>query len=865
MVYDNSNNGNVSCGQQIQQVDGNELDQNNIEEIGTESTVAGGDQDQLVYVGQPGDAPQYQQQQILPQQLLSDQQQMIPEQQQQIHHQQELLQSNNQGDLLQNGAQFISGSEQTMIDTMKSVPHYDNGVAYMTQEALQDTSAMDVATLNGSFNTMEAGMAYTTTTTSLNGTRQTAVIGAPHQPDNGNLGIHTTSLHNGVVLSYASNEVAQEPHIVEQSQSHEQQYSTSNGIMNSNNSVNGHLNISQNSSFSNYDGSSKMSSSTQYVDPRGGSSNSSYVQTITSRNQRKQPLQSAKRHMTSSHTIVDDVVRIKIDTGHISTLLQENIPDNVIRIATTTGQLKTRNPKFFRCTTCNMHFASETALLQHIRQGCSGSRKRTSYECTYCSSKFASKARTVEHLKICSMRWQAKTCAKSKSIVQGNSTGRVVSRKPTTQTVEVEINSDDEEETALRQEKHIVYDDDDDIDVDLAADNEDYETNLSKVSQKHLGPILTGGKYKCRDCERTFNKDAQYKRHIGVCTNAPLNSSRIDDVEKKPSIIDKKPRGRPRKMVMDLSRNIEPTVRSKPVAIVKDRNDAKYGTQKSNNKDELSDMDWDFLASPKKNKSSDVSSSKKANNIMDMLKENMGEGIIDVGSKELSESFLQCLDGNESKTTSPAKPGISVCGLCVRHMASADELSAHITSVHAKDVVNMHSILTNNTDLKTHKCPMCQLHFVSLQGVKEHIVASHLDGLQDTLKSLRINSLELPCPWCNNKSMSKELFQQHLASQHTHEFPETALKPSLKPEELAAKSLKAGNTTAVVAVAEAFKDRICLSCGAAFTRFNKLEQHMTTCSKDTTVGLHSCNFPDCSVPAFDTLDLLVGHVEEVEY
>ena len=815
------------CLQQIQQVDGNELDQNNIEEIGTDS------QEQLVYVGQPGDSDY--------------QQQTVTGDQQQLHYQHQ--------ELLQNG-QYLTGTDQVLEQQQLQ---YGNSVYASEEQVLQqhiNTSGMEVVAgdtyttsmESGAYGTMESNYS-TNTTSSLSGSRQASVAGAQHLI---NGGLHTTSLNNGVVLSYAATDVAQG--------GQEANFSSTNGILPINSSsINGHVGLDQKALYN----GSKLSSSTQYTDPSGDNSN--YVQTIPSRTTHNRG--TALKHLgnrktvSATHTVVDDIVRIQIDTGYNDVQKEDNLPPDVIRISTTTGQLKTRAPKFFRCTSCNMHFASENALVQHIKHGCNGSRKRTSYECTYCSSKFASKARTMEHLKVCSMRWQAK--CKSKGSMQGNMTGRVVSRKPTTQTVEVEINSDEEEETAYRQEKSIVYDDDDDVDVDLAADNEDYESNLLKVTQKHLGPMLTGGKFQCRDCDRTFNKDAQYKRHVGACTNAPLNSSRIDDTDvsdKKP-LVEKKPRGRPRKFPLEPSKIAE-SIKSKPVPLDKVRSAPKPVAEC---KEDLSDLDWDFLSTPKKERTSDSHSSKKANHIMAMLKENMGEGNLDDGSKELSESFLQCLDENagvESKGSSPTKPQVTVCGLCVRHMDTPEQLCAHVSSVHAKDVVNMHAILSNNTDLETYKCPLCQLHYVSVEGVKEHIVAIHLDSLQDTLKSLRINSQELPCPWCSQKSMSKELFQQHLASQHSHEFPETALQPSIKPEELDAKSLRAGSAAAA-AEAELLSGHICLSCGTTFTKWNKLEQHMATCSKDTSVGKHPCNYPECVVKSFDSLADLVSHIEEV--
>ena len=481
----------------------------------------------------------------------------------------------------------------------------------------------------------------------------------------------------------------------------------------------------------------------------------------------------------ASHSIVDGRVVVKIDTGINDVIAEDNLPPDVIRIAVTTG---VERRKSFKCPNCKSNFATETALNVH-KKDCSRSKLST-WQCQYCLMNLISKVRLTEHMKSCPQR--TKSGGKSKSY----------SRKPsTTQTVEVQIDSDNDE-----QEKNIVYDDDDDIDVDLAGEVDDIESHLGKVSQKHLGPVLTGGKFKCRDCERTFTKDAQYKRHIGACTNAPLNAVRIDDHDKvavDPPL--KTGRGKARKQ--PLGKRVtgkEKSIIRKDLAL---NHRTSFSTAKSssklprtssniNNKSNLVIENWDEMYdTPKKSGLGNSSGSNRI--IMDMLDENIGQG---GNGKDLSDSFLNCLDDSPSqgfsKNNSPVKGPVTLCGLCVRHMDTESQLVAHITTVHAKDVVNMHAILRNNTDLKTHKCCYCEQHFVSQEALFDHTAAIHFENIQQTHKNMRMASMELPCPWCHAKSVSKDLFQQHLASEHSVEFPETSLQPEMKPDHLNKVSLR---------------------------------------------------------------------------
>ena len=817
--------------QQIQQVDGAELEQENVEEI--PSTDAGlvhdvHQQDQLVYIGQPGEEYQSEQQQ-------------------------QFTTVNNSEHLLQNGGQQYLAIDQQQVVHEENQHHQQQHTL-----AQQFTNTTDAVTYPSSLMSDVADQVLHAANIIDNGYPRDTTNVAPDNivtPRVNGIGLHTTSLNNGVILSY------EEPKM---SPAASQTYQTIGTTST--------LDHSRMGSPVKSRIGSKINISTQYGDSSDTFNNNlsprnNYQSKPPISNSYKSPQLNRRKPVMVTQTNGDNIVHIKIDTGRNNVeKMSPKLNDGVIRIKTTTGQIKPRSPKFFRCTSCTIHFVTEQSLLQHIKHGCVGSRKKTSYECTYCLSKFSSKNKTMDHLRVCTKRSQVKH---KKNMLQGQA-NRNNNRKTTSQAVEVELNSDDddEDETAYKQEKNIVYDDDDDIDIDLACDNEDYETGLTKVSQKHLGPILTGGKFQCRDCDRTFNKDSQYKRHESVCTNAPLNASRIDDSsvsqsEKKPAVEPKK-RGRPKKSDAAKAAGMpgRPKVSATEVPsrdTKKISADAKVGTKR----------DWNFSPPPPSSKKARLSpeNNKKTNNIMEMLEENLESHLGD-GSKGLSESFLQCLDaidGEDSKTASPNKSKSTVCGLCIRHMESDKALAEHITSVHGKDVVNMHAILTNNTDLKTHKCFLCNLHFVSSEGLNHHIVACHQEKLQDILKTLRANSLDVPCPWCSEKHMSTELFQQHLAAQHSHHFPETALVPALKPEELDAKSLKAA-ARHVPAGESLMVGRLCLSCGASFTTLAKLEQHVASCSeKKDGEKKHACYFKPCKELLFKSLPDLVYHFEEVSF
>ncbi|KAF2350594.1 Zinc finger C2H2-type [Trinorchestia longiramus] len=857
---------------QLQQVDGTELENDNIEELAPDAVAT--EDDQLVYVGQASEdfhadagshhhQLQQQQQYCVTTSAPGAQLQLLQPQHQILQHQQ----------ILQNGGQFMTVAEdvpkEQLLGTEAVTSEYKTSdceevgipaalMSNVAEQVLQAATLMD----GGYKNTATVVSANTPVAISEDISSSGAVSLQQQTIDmNGGMNVFPQSLENGVSWSIGTDQL---------------QSVYSSPLIKGNLHQVHNLPLVSHEKRSLYKGGTKLSNTSQnisnslhhsesFLDPADTKSKSSYLNSSNMKKSFDQPIK-------ASHTIEENLIKIRIDTGRNDVERVYNVPPDVIRISTTTGLPKTRSTKFVRCPTCVMQLSSETALLQHMRHGCSGSRKRTSYECTYCSAKFSSKIRTVEHLKVCTMRTQVRSNSKTKTSLTTSSTGRVMNRKPATQTVEVEINSD-EDETNNNQEENIVYDDDEDIEMDLAADNEDYESQMSKVSQKHLGPILMGGKFKCRDCDRTFNKDSQYNRHIGACTNAPLNASRIDDPEhtvipEKKIILPEKKRGRPRKVYPD-SKSVVASKVSSSQNEKKAYSKVISHTTLENGKDDVSDMDWGFLATPKKVKNVERNTVKKSNHIMQVLKENLADEDLVDGSKDLSESFLQCLDGTlnteglSSKESSPNKSVSAVCGLCVRHMNSTEELAAHISDVHAKDIVNMHAILSNNTDLTTHKCSMCDLHFVSTESVREHILAKHLTHLKENYRSLSVNSLDLPCPWCDHKSMTKELFQQHLASEHAHHFPETALNvPALKPEELSIRSLKAGSSSFKEHQQDMLAGRLCLKCGLAISSVVKLEEHLASCKTDQTSRLHPCHFPDCSASDFESLAALVAHTEE---
>jgi len=781
-------------------------------------------QDQLVYIGQPGDEFQAEQQQQAPQFLNTDQiiqnggvdnsQQYVTLDQQQQPH---VVVSSN-------GQQNIVGGYNGISTTEASMPSMSD----VAEQVLQAANIID----SGYRDSNSTGMML-------------------QQPTNVNgVSLHTTSLNNGVVLSYEEPKLNNT--VVSSNQYQMQPITVSN-----NNNMMQHHSVNNRSNFNKNKGrfNNKMNSTSSHE----SISANGFGRAMSGRSSNRSLIPIKKKPVKVSHTVTDEIIRIKIDTGHDMTDKRLIcLDDNVIRIKTTTGQIKPRTPKFFRCTSCTIHFVTEQSLLQHIKNGCVGSKKKTSYECTYCLAKFSSKAKTMEHLRICTKRSQMMNNKKNQNLLNSqNKLNRSKVSSNSTQAVEVEITSDDET-SIIRQEKKIVYDDDDDIDIDLAGDNEDFETGLGKVSQKHLGPILTGGKFQCRDCDRTFSKDSQYKRHEGVCTNAPLTASRIDTSMNQSSgklIPEPKKKGRPRKNTATAHpyKPKQLDTKKKPVINLDD-----------------SVTEWDFLSSPNSKKSQDAKGVNSAN-IMNMLETNLESNIMD-GGRELSESFLQCLDGNDTETTkapTPSKNKPTVCGLCIRHMASNDALSEHITAMHGKDIVNMHAILTNNTDLKTHKCTFCSLHFISSEAVNSHIAVRHHDRLQDKLKTLRASSMEIPCPWCTDKLMSTELFQQHLAVEHTKHFPEAALTPVFKPEELDSKSLQAAQITHFPSYGESiFTGKLCMNCGEAFNKLKDLETHSKICNEETLsydnkAAQHLCHFTNCNGELYNSLSDLIAHIQEV--
>ncbi|XP_076033308.1 uncharacterized protein LOC143020664 isoform X2 [Oratosquilla oratoria] len=246
-----------------------------------------------------------------------------------------------------------------------------------------------------------------------------------------------------------------------------------------------------------------------------------------------------------------------------------------------------KSSSLMECKNCHICFIQQDVYLAHV-SSCNGNVKE-SFRCIHCQNTFPSKKAVIQHQLLCKkasniiVRTSVSSGRDTEAIQKkariersdsGNSftkTEKVVPRKTSSKHNDSEDEEDEEDfhsetdEEALENEQ-VQYDDDDDDDIlyrdmhqNVDSGDDEYEIDVERKTNKHLGPVLVGGKFKCRDCDRTFSKESQYKRHINACTNAPLNAARIDmdfltpsEVSKahsKPELIvkEKKKRGRPRK------------------------------------------------------------------------------------------------------------------------------------------------------------------------------------------------------------------------------------------------------------------------------------------------------------------------------
>ncbi|CAL4075907.1 unnamed protein product, partial [Meganyctiphanes norvegica] len=607
-------------------------------------------------------------------------------------------------------------------------------------------------------------------------------------------------------------------------------------------------------------------------------------------------------------------ISIKIDTG--SGILRNLKHESTHKKDQTLDILHTKagnnQSSDLCCMYCGMIFIQKHVYNNHILV-CPHRGKSKTYRCIYCKLDTDSKESFLSHIKSCPKR-----VTKNKHILNAGFQANKKVRKITiTKDIDTEesLSSEDEES---ENNISVIYDDDEELNNDDYCDeDEDYEKRISKIKTKHLGPILINGKFKCRDCFRTFSKDEQYKRHIKACTNAPLNASRIDldflpedsktfDNTTSSSNVLKRKRGRPRKNpltedVINISNELkihEGNLNKNKGEDFLDiaRKNTLNNTWKNGNESENQHIinkitEKEFLSlEVEKSPISEKAKEMESNMISEKTIKGIFFSVISTGESEsASNNKCQLSETVENYHSLRNNSNVSTelyvnCAICYEKLLSKSEYADHLTNFHLDDITNMHDLLSGHTSLDTFICPLCHLYYVSTDLLLCHLVCVHTELLQKTYKEVLKSEKEngkFSCPWCNRISYTQQLYLEHIAIDHHKIFDNKRKKTQDKPiQEVKKENVSIienndyilhkenKNRQNYIKIAKTPKNYnqeiICPECGSYFKTLGFLNHHQKTGACERQVKKNFiCNETECNGRSFYRLQNLFKHMKKV--
>ena len=607
-------------------------------------------------------------------------------------------------------------------------------------------------------------------------------------------------------------------------------------------------------------------------------------------------------------------VSIKINTQKDQTLDEMNKGNEkgVFKISTVTGKEMKNSNIPYKCSTCGLNLVSEAALKSHkktcITSSYSSKEKKSIYNnftCPFCNKKYDSRVNLVSHIKSCNKsRSQSSPITKQRSF-NNKTYNTPKTSKDSSQKNKLSISNDSliynnsrklgsmksqysnvkgksffgdiggNNTKAVNKRDEDVILDVEDSDDDIFEDDDFEFEKPRKKSQKHLGPLIVQGKYKCRDCHRTFSKEQQYNRHIGACSNVPLDTSRIDGYSPPPTFedsVDKKSKIKEYRDELKKS---------------KDFNQKKHLEKKSSFSDdfEIDDPDlWEpdeedeFLAKLKRSKSqtrsrnrggsdylNDVNSQKKASynqmNSLDnkLLIKNLNKYKSDImnGSEKKSmdsDSFLNAYSNRDNSEFNTRQRNMNnfTCGLCNDNCRTDNEFKLHVQTCHCQDVFFVQSILNGRDSNASHKCPICELNYFTIDSLLLHMTVIHKKQLEEVYRTSMSRDVKFPCPWCPSISRSKSLLEEHLATKHIDQMVDPSVASDDEKE-----LLKDGRTSYD---SNSSRRSACIKCGMLIAKVD-LEMHQEIC-KNIQKAFH-CHFKGCENQKYDRLLHLMNHLEKV--
>lgn len=668
-----------------------------------------------------------------------------------------------------------------------------------------------------------------------------------------------------------------------------------------------------------------------------------------------------KQKPKTSTGLNGEIVSIKVSTG--LSRKRENKPPrippkNVIKISTVTGQQKYQPPKFHKCEACAINFVSKIAYMNHM-ENCPSKRKTLStvnnkgnvtYTCVFCETKFTSRLVLMQHVRTCEKAKSSKTLSansklkvttsesklkfagpgslskiKSKDLEDENFPKKKLipssklkenkikfpSKKTSILDPEDEpfmgskqaLDSDEDED----DEKGVVYDDEEDMnEEDLMGEDENIEETLvNKRSQKHLGPIIVKGMFKCRDCNRTFSKEYQYNRHVKACTNAPLNSSKAETESKEgqlntipvsageavPTVVPgKRKRGRPpanRDYINDVgSPNKKRALGPKIVAVNPKRMGSGRGKPRFMNfSDNESDEDiLNYLSSSggssrikeeiygkknnkitsqklpyKKTIRNEIGFSNTSSSLNKIVKISPTDTLV----KQTGKAILSKM--NKEKYSKLFKE-MPFCGLCGDKFKTIQELSLHTQICHSEDLLNVRDSLDGKGNLSSVKCPLCDLYFVSPHILLSHMVSFHERDLKSVQEELESQNLNLVCPFCSELNLTQDLLKEHLATKHLDRLinkPSSTVSPMTLDVHAFIKEKSNGSILPTSKLLAKKEKVLCPECGLFF--FKSYFEHHRCAAETYSLSARKfvCSESQCSGLSFYKLIHLLTHLQQV--
>lgn len=638
-----------------------------------------------------------------------------------------------------------------------------------------------------------------------------------------------------------------------------------------------------------------------------------------------------------------EVVSIKINTGltrRRETKPPRISPKNVIKISTVTGQQKYQLPKFHKCEACAINFVSKVAYMNHMEncpsrrrssQGASDGKANFTYTCVFCETKFTSRLVLMQHVRTCDRAKSSKNLAPNSSklrVTTSESKLKVVSSGSLAKTEDAAPRRirkgfrpisphgrgrkkafsllDPEDEPPANEkdpdsededEREIVYDDEEDLNEEegLLDDEAMLEAAMApKRSQKHLGPIMVRGMFKCRDCDRTFSKEHQYNRHVRACTNAPLTASRIDTTDSTAAAASeptpsappppqgvKRKRGRPplrdyaaedgqspaKRRALGpkiVSVNPKRVGRGRPPRFVSDSDeDASdlLSTGLSRIREEVYGRRNARVASRRGRGAGRLSSLYAANNssLSKVVKISPSDALI----KQTGRAILSKINKEKYAKLFKEAP---FCGLCGDKFKTTQELALHTQICHSEDLLHLRDALDGKGNLSSLKCPLCDLHFVSSHVLLLHMVSFHDKDLRSVQEELETQNLNLVCPFCNDVNLTQDLLKEHMATRHLDRLlnkPSTATSPAAIDVHALIKEKNNGSMLSTGTLLTKKEKVLCPECGLFFFK-SYFEHHR--CAAETfshTERRFICSESQCSGLSFFKLIHLLTHLQQV--